>query len=218
VVVEPTSRDGVVELVVARVLGLTGGGAGTGRRVRVLVDGHPSTEPGGWADALVEPLRAAGHEAFRVSAGTFLRAASLRLERGHEDPDALYESWLDAAALEREVLRPFGPGGTGRFTPSLRDPVTDRPTREPARVAPSGSVLLLDGALLLGQGLPADLTVHLAVRPATLRRRTPDDERWTLPAYDRYEREVQPSEEADVVVHVDDARHPAVLDRTTGRR
>jgi len=217
--VQPTSRDRVVELVVARVVGLAGSrGAGAGRRVRVLVDGHPSTEPGGWADALVEPLRAAGHEAFRVSAGTFLRAASLRLERGREDPDALYESWLDAAALEREVLRPFGPGGSGRFTPSLRDPATDRPTREPARDAPPGSVLLLDGALLLGQGLPVELTVHLAARPATLRRRTPDDERWTLPAYDRYEREVAPAEEADVVVHVDDARHPAVLDRTTGRR
>jgi hypothetical protein len=207
VVVKPTSRDGVVALVVSRVLAA---GARQPGRVRVLVDGHPSTDPAGWADVLVEPLRTAGHAAYRVEASMFWRAASLRLEHGRQDPDAFYESWLDDAALEREVLGPFGPGGSGVFVPSLRDPVTDRATRAAPIDAPPGAVLLLDGALLLGRGLPADVTVHLAARPATLSRRTSDADRWALPAFARYDSEVRPREVAGVVVHVDDPRHPAV--------
>ena len=40
------------------------------------------------------------------------------------------------------------------------------------------------------------------------------DLRWTLPAYARYGDEVDPASFADVVVRVDDPRHPAlVLDR-----
>lgn len=70
-------------------------------------------------------------------------------------------------------------------------------------------MLLLDGPLLLGQGLPFDLTVHLALTPAALRRRTDPAEHWTLPAFDRYAREALPEESADVLVRADDPRHPA---------
>ena len=76
--------------------------------------------------------------------------------------------------------------------------------------APERAVLVLDGSLLLGRWLDADLTVHLTVRPSTLARRTPPEDRWTLPAFARYDEETLPSQVADVVVHVDDPRHPAV--------
>jgi hypothetical protein len=68
---------------------------------------------------------------------------------------------------------------------------------------------VLDGPLLLGQGLPLDLTVHLRLSRAALERRTPEDQRWTLPAYDRYAREALPEETADVLVRADDPKHPA---------
>jgi hypothetical protein len=74
--------------------------------------------------------------------------------------------------------------------------------------------VLVSGALLLGAGLPFDVTVHLEMSAAALDRRTGPDERWTLPAYARYGAEVDPAAFADVVVRVDDPRHPAmVLDR-----
>jgi hypothetical protein len=107
------------------------------------------------------------------------------------------------------VLDPLGPGGSGRVLPSLRDPVTDRSTRAGYVELPPGGVLVLDGPLLLGQGLPLDLTVHLRLSRAALERRTDPAERWTLPAYERYAREVLPEESADVVVRADDPRHPA---------
>jgi hypothetical protein len=41
-------------------------------------------------------------------------------------------------------------------------------------------------------------------------RRTDSADAWTLPAYDRYDAEVAPSELADVVVRWDDPVRPAV--------
>ncbi|GAT70570.1 uridine kinase [Planomonospora sphaerica] len=179
--------------------------------VRVAVDGAPAARPGDLADALAGPLRLRGREAMRVSAWDFLRPASLRFEHGRTDPDAFYEDWLDAGGLTREVLAPLDPGGSGRVLPSLWNTATDRATRAPYVTLPPGAVLLLDGALLLGRWLPFELTVHLRLSPGALARRTDPELRWTLPAYERYELEAEPAETADVVVRVDDPRHPAVV-------
>lgn len=176
---------------------------------RVAVDGAPAARPADLADALAAALPALGHPVLRVSAAAFWRPASLRLEYGHQDADAYYQLWLDTGALRREVLEPLGPGGTGRALPSLRDPVTDRSTRADYVQLPPGGVLVLDGPILLGQGLPLDLTVHLRLSPGALERRTEEGERWTLPAYERYAREALPEEAADVLVRADDPRHPA---------
>ena len=181
--------------------------------VRVAVDGHPAAGPEAVADALVDPLRLRGRPAVRAGSGWFLRPASLRLERGRTDPDAHYEDRLDVAALRRELLDPLGAGGTGHYLPTLWDPRTDRATRAPYRAAPPSAVLLLDGSLLLGRGLPFDLTIHLRLSAAALARRVEEDQRWTLPAYERYEQEVDPDGTADVVVRMDDPRHPALLSR-----
>jgi hypothetical protein len=182
-------------------------------RVRVAVDGPPSAQPGRLAEALIGPLRVRGRFALHVPADGFLRAASLRFERGRTNPDAYYEDRLDLGGLSREVLAPLAPGGSGRILPSLRDPDADRATRAPYLAVPPGGVVVISGALLLGAGLEVDLAVHLAQSPAALARRLDPDLRWTLPAHERYRTEVMPEVIADVVVRVDDPRHPAVEDR-----
>lgn len=176
---------------------------------RVAVDGAPAARPADLADALARALPPLGRPVLRVRAASFWRPASLRLEYGHQDIDAYGRLWLDTGALRREVLDPLGPGGSGRALPSLRDPVTDRATRAPYTTLPPGGVLLLDGSLLLGRGLPLDLTVHLRLSAAALRRRTPPDEHWTLPAYDGYAERVRPEQDSDVVVRADDPARPA---------
>ncbi len=182
-------------------------------RVRVLLDGAPPTRPQDWAAALVDPLRAAGRAAVHVSASDFLRPASLRFERGgRTDPDSLYEDWLDIRGLVREVLAPAAPDGTGRILPVLWDTDTDRAHRTDYVVVPPGGVVLLSGSLLLGCGLPAELTVHLALSNAALARRTPEDEQWTLPAYERYDNELEPHRSADVVLLLDNPERPARLE------
>lgn len=187
-----------------------------GRTTRVLVDGAPATDPHALADALVDPLRTLGRAPLRIRAESFWRDASLRLEYGRHDELSYYDGWLDTGALEREVLTPLGPGGDATWLPSLRDPVTNRSTRAVREPAPPGAVLLLSGSLLLvpdelgNLPLEADVVVHLTASGAALARRTPDDDAWTLPVFARYDREARPATRADVVVRVEDPRHPAL--------
>jgi hypothetical protein len=181
--------------------------------VRVAVDGAPPAGPDALADALVDPLRERGRAVVRVRAADYLRANSLRYEHGRTDPHAFYEDWLDVAALNREALVPLSFGGSGRVRPAHWDAAADRAVRGGSIEVPPGGVLLVSGALLLGGGLDVDLTVHLEQSPAALARRTPPELVWTLPAFARYADEVAPAQWADVVVRVDDPRHPAVVER-----
>lgn len=208
--VRPISFGQLVDELTERIAG-----ASPGVRLRVGVDGACGAGTAELADALVVPLRARGRAVARVSAADFLRPASLRHEFGRDDPNVFYDDWLDLAALRREVLWPLGPGGSGRYLPSLWDAELDRATRAPYRDLPEGGVLLLDGPLLLGRSLPFELTVHLSLSAAALARRTAPDRAWTLPAYARHDRDADPLHTADVVVKMDDPRHPALLSQTS---
>ncbi|GAA3226944.1 uridine kinase [Nonomuraea helvata] len=200
----PISRDALVEELAEKVAAHQGW-------VRVAVDGAPAARPETLADELVAPLRLRGRPVLRVSAGDFLRPASLRLEHGRTDPDAFYEDWLDAKALTREVLEPLDPGGSGQVLPRLWDSRVDRAYRAPYQELPPGGVVIVDGTLLLGRGLAFEMTVHVWLSAGALERGSPEDELWRLPAYQRYERETRPQQAADIVVRADHPNRPAVL-------
>ncbi|MFI5845391.1 uridine kinase [Catenuloplanes sp. NPDC051500] len=180
-----------------------------GARLRVAVDGAASAGVEELAAALVDPLRARGRAALHVPAGGFLRPASLRYEFGRHNADSFYEGWLDEAGLLREVLHPAEPG---RVLPSLWDPVADRATRAPYQELPVDGIVLVSGQFLLGGTLTFDVAVHLTQSAAALARRTPESELWTVPAFARYDDEVAPATFADVVVRMDDPRHPALVE------
>jgi hypothetical protein len=142
-----------------------------------------------------------------VSAADFLRPASVRLEHGHTDPDEFLDGWLDVAGLRREVLEPVA-----RALPRLWNAEEDRAFRDEPVELPFDGVVLVSGGLLLGRGLPAELTVHLRMSSAALARRTDPALHWTLPAYARYDLEHDPGE-ADVLVMTDDPERPALVQR-----
>jgi len=174
--------------------------------VRVAVDGPPCADAAALGAALVDRLRHRGRHGVHVPADGFWRDRSLRYEYGREDVEG-YLSWLDAGALRREVLD--AAVAEHVYLPSLRDPATNRATRaEPVPLTDS-AVVVVSGALLFGLGLPFEVTVHLAVSPAARARRTPQDEQWMLAAFDEYDTTVAPAGIADVVVKLDDPRHPA---------
>lgn len=203
----PISPDLLVTELAERISGWSGDGW-----VRVAVDGAAPARPEVLADRLVDPLRAAGRPVLRVGAGDFLRPASVRLETGRTDPDSFYDGWLDTGGLVREVLAPLDQDtGTGRVLPSLWDAERDRASRAGYVTLPRGGVLLVDGTLLLGRGLPFELTVHLWLSDGALDRLLDASLRWTLPAYARYTAEVGPERTADVVVRVDNPERPAVM-------
>jgi uridine kinase len=179
--------------------------------LRVGLDGPRCAQLGTLAVAIAALLTAAGRPVGVIAADSFYRDASVRLEYGHHDVDSFYDGWLDHAALRREALRPAVQNGS--YLPSLRDPHTNRATRAtPIPLAPAG-FLLLHGELLLGTGLELDLTIHTAVSRQARRRQTETDWPdwvWTLPAFDRYELDVNPMAVADVVLRWDDRNHPAI--------
>jgi hypothetical protein len=179
-------------------------------RVRLAVDGPPPTHPRALADAVASRLRVLGRAVVVVDTGDYLRPASLRLEFGHTDPDMFLDGWLDVGGLRREVLEPAGPDGSGRVLPRLWDAAADRAHRGGYVDLPADGVVVLAGALLLGRGLPLDLTVHLRMSEKALARRLPDAERWTLPAYARYATENTPEKIADLLVLADHPDRPAV--------
>lgn len=177
---------------------------------RLAIDGPAWSGAADLADGIAAELRLRGRDVVRVSTRWWLRPASVRLELGRTDPDSFYDRWLDVDALGRELLGPLGPDGDGRHLTTYRDPHRDRSTRQEYADAVPGAVLVLDGPLLLGQGLALDIAVHIALSGGARARRVLEDERWTLPAYDRYESEVDPSGLADAVIRWDDVRHPAL--------
>lgn len=202
----PVTRERLAGEIVDAVLARTG-------RVRVAVDGPPPTGPDELAADVTERLRTAGRAALLVRAGDFLRPASVRLEFGRTDPDALLHLALDAAALRREVLDPAAPDGSGRVLPRLWDAAADRSFRDGYVTFAQDGVVVVAGSLLLGRGLPFDVSVHLHMTAAALGRRTPEDERWTLPAYARYESEHDPAGAATLLVRADHPTRPALVTR-----
>lgn len=179
--------------------------------LRIVVDAPP------WsgldlAGLLAEELQQRGRPVLRVDAGDFLRPASVRLERGRDDPDAYLESWVDVDAMRREVVDPAGDPADPMALPTLWDAERDRATRAGyVRLLPS-AVVVVSGWFLLGRGLDAELTVHVALSAAARARRVPaEDATRELPAWDRYDAEIGPAELADVVVRADDPRRPALL-------
>ena len=178
--------------------------------LRVAIDGPPAARPDDLAESLIEPLRTRSRPVLHVRAQDFWRDAALRLEYGHEDVLS-YPGWLDVDALRREVLVPLHDGRP--VLTSLRDPLTNRSTREPPRLPAPGTVLLVSGPLLLGHGLPFERTVHLLLPAEARARRTPAADAWTLPAFDSYDDDVDPARTADVVVRLG-RRTPAVRVRS----
>ncbi len=189
-----TLAEDVVELI-ARRSGL----------VRVLLDGHGAD---GLADALVPGLAARGRAPLQVRGRDFLRPAGERFEQGREDEEHFRTRWLDAAALEREVL---ARAPEGEHLPALWDAERDRSYRRAREPVPDGAVVLVDGLFLLGRGLSCELTVHVALSASALRRRGVPE--WQVRAFEAYDRQVRPGEVCDVLVRAEDPRRPAVLVR-----
>lgn len=208
--VTPLTPSGLAGLVVERALELRPRAGDHG--VRLGIDGCLPDDGSALADDVTARLAALGLATARVRQGDFLLPRSLRLELGADDPDAVWERWYDDNALRREVLDPLGPGGVMTWLPTLRDPVTDRATRAPARPAAPGTVAVVDGRFLLRHELAAafDLVVHLQTSAATQHRRLTDAAR-VVPSWQRYLDEADPVGRADLVVRHDHPHRPALL-------
>jgi hypothetical protein len=194
--------------------GTAGVAGASARGVRVGVDGPVVADTRALAEAVRDAVAGAGRATVAVHAEDFLRARSLRLEYG-VDTEAYLQRWYDHAALRREVLDPLGPGGSLRCLSRLRDPVSDRPYREPAATVPAGSVAVVDGRFLGVRELADafDVVVLLEVSPAACARRLPEPERGPVTAaWQEYLGLDDPVARATLVVRFDHPDRPAVVE------
>jgi hypothetical protein len=187
------------------------GGAG----LRIGIEGPAADDAHALADLVAHELADRAVPVARVCAGDFLRARSLRLEHGSDDPDAFAEGWYDLAALRREVLDPMEPGAADRrWLPRLRDQATDRPYREPVRAAAATTVVVLDGRFLARWEIADAIDVRVLLdvsAPARARRVPTDEQARLLPAWEQYLQWYDPAAGAAVVVRYDRPSRPAVV-------
>ncbi|WP_433710026.1 hypothetical protein ACQP2U_26940 [Nocardia sp. CA-084685] len=177
---DPITQDGLVELIVVRVREL-------GERALVAIDGADAAEPDTMAHGIATALRDTGRTAEVVALHDYIRPASLRMEFGRTDEMSYRTAWFDYAALDREVIQALR--RDARWLPALWNEARDRSARSPIRTAVTDTVLFVAGPMLLGRGLAFDLTVHLDMSEPALRRRTPADDLWTIPALLHHDRD-----------------------------
>lgn len=205
----PTTPDGLVELCLSHVAARDG-------RVVVVIDGAAAARPDDLADRLAARLRVVGRAAAVVRMADYLRAASLRFEYGHTDPESFRSTWFDYPALDREVVSALRVAG--RWLPRLWDAEQDRSFRDRRQDAASDQVLILAGPMLVGRDLDVDLAIRLRMSGATLRRISSPDAQWTVEPILRY---AEASGDADIEVRYDHPDRPAVAvahPRTTRHR
>lgn len=118
------------------------------RCVRVAVDGVDGVGKSTFAGELAAVLSGRGRSVVHVSADGFLHPRAVRHQRGRHSPEGFWLDSYDHGALVHDVLEPFGPDGSRRHRRAVRDPRTDRILDLPWQVAPSGSVLVVDGLFL----------------------------------------------------------------------
>jgi hypothetical protein len=183
-------------------------------RIRIAIDGAEALAPDAMAAALAAALRDRGRFALHLSTDDFLLPASQRFEFGRTSPESFYQGWRDERGLQREVLAPAAADGTGRVLPALWRSDIDRSARAAYVEVPADGVVIVSGQFLLGGELTFEFAVHLTASIKALARRTAPDRAWTLPAYEQYADEVAPDSFADMVVRLEDARHPAVVEQS----
>jgi len=200
-----------------------------GRCTRVGVDGVDGSGKTVFAAELAEALRTAGREVVQVSLDDFHHVRELRHRRGRTSPEGFWLDSFDYPRFAAEVLRPLGPGGSGRYRLRGHDLATDEVLDEPFAVAPEGAVLVVDGLFLHRTELEGlwDFTVFLdvpfevtAARMAVRDGTHPDPEHPTMARYvqaqRRYFAERAPWTRADVVVGNADVERPALATPTLG--
>ncbi|MEU4340666.1 hypothetical protein AB0H00_05240 [Nocardia sp. NPDC023852] len=176
----PTTRHGLVDRVIRHVLT-------THTYTVIAIDGADAAEPVAFADRVAAALHDTGRSAAVVSVHDYVRPAALRMEFGRTDEMSYRTAWFDFAALRREVVDALR--DHGRWLPALWDEASDRSARATIRTAPPETTIVIAGPMLSGRQLDADLTVRLDMSEAALRRGTPPEAEWTIPALLRHDRE-----------------------------
>jgi uridine kinase len=179
-----------------------------------------------FADTLGRTLEVYGAKVIRASVDGFHRPRAVRYRRGRYCPEGFYRDSYDYAMLQRVLLDPLSPGGSGRYVPAVFDHTSDSRISLSTRQAAAGDVLIFDGIFAHRVELRGywDLSVFLDVRfersVERLGRRDggPTDPRAPLnrryiEGQELYFQECAPADRATVVVDNNELAAPRILRR-----
>jgi len=197
-------------------------GSGSGF-VLVAVDGVDGSGKSTFADALAAELRRQGRDVVLIRADDFHNLREVRYRRGRDSPDGFWLDSYDYAALERDALEPFGPGGDGRYRSIATDLSRDCRVTSPLRSARPGTVVIVEGLFLHRDELSRwwdysvflDVPFEVTAARMAVRDGTPADPghpkmRRYVEGQRLYFRACAPWARATRVVDNSDARRPAV--------
>ena len=192
--------------------------------VRVGIDGVDGAGKTTFADELDEVLAASGRAVIRATVDGFHHPKPVRYRLGKSSPEGFYRDSYDYAALERVLLGPLSPGGTGRFRRAIFNVDADVAVDAPEEQASPGSILLFDGIFLHRPELRGhwDLSIFLRVewiRNHRLRSELTWDaglpdlapHRRYLEGQNIYLAECRPWERASIVIDNDDLAAPFIV-------
>lgn len=179
------------------------------------------------ADELAGLLREAGRDVIRASIDGFHNSRVIRYRRGSDSAEGYFLDSFNYEALERELLRPLGPGGSLLYRRAVFDYRTDSEVGVARETAAHTAVLLFDGVFLQCPELrphwdmviwvdaPFEVTVGRAIR-----RDAADDgeaerlqalyQRRYVPGQLMYLERCTPKQLADVVVDNSDLSDPGL--------
>ncbi|GAB1692433.1 uridine kinase [Krasilnikovia sp. M28-CT-15] len=193
--------------------------------VRVAVDGADGSGKSTFADHLAAAVTALGRPVVvRVSLDDFLNTRAVRYRQGRSSPQGFWEDSYNYERFARDVLDPFGPGGSRRYRPVAYDLATDTVLDPPLRTAPPGTILVVDGLFLHRDELVGawDLSVFLDVPFSETARRMaardgshPDPEHESMNRYvegqRRYFRACSPQQRAAMLIDNRDVDAPRIV-------
>ena len=116
--------------------------------VRVGIDGVDCSGKTMFADELADVLKISGRRIVRISVDDFHNVSAVRYRRGRSSPEGFWLDSFNYRRLRDDVLEPLGPGGSRRYRSSAHDLASDRVLNPAHKVAPAGSVVVVDGLFL----------------------------------------------------------------------
>ena len=206
----------VLERVAASVLALPALGT-----VRVGIDGVDGAGKTMFGDELRDRLAPSGRPVIRATVDGFHNPKPVRYRRGRSSPEGFYRDSYDYATLQRVLLDPLGPGGTGRFRRAVFDVDADVAVDAPEEQALPGSILLLDGLFLHRSELRHHWDYSIFLRVEWVRNHRVRDR--PEPGHHRYHegqniyfRECGPWQHASIVIDNDDLAAPFIVSSERG--
>jgi len=205
------ARAAVLERVAASVLARVPLGT-----VRVGIDGVDGAGKTMFGDELRDRLVPSGRPVIRATVDGFHNPKPVRYRRGRSSPEGFYRDSYDYATLQRVLLDPLGPGGTGRFRPAVFDvDAMSRWTRRTSRRYPDRSSSSTGSSCTVpSSGITGDYSIFLRVewvRNHRVRDRPEPGHHRYHEGQNIYFRECEPWKHASIIIDNDDLAAPFIV-------